>query len=200
MTCHSPCGLNDNTENYECDSMDHSLPEETRTCRVCPGKCSWKVHNKQGSAWYCKQEAETTTSGAIKQKYERKLNRNLTWEQVMGALNVDYAEKKTDLVVLVETILRHTRQLNQIASKLLSNPHMQCAEAGRHVYDVINYLITMKHNENWRDREQRIDVLRKLAQLTSLYTQQRDGLESNEQELWAVLESYLSELFSLHPH
>ena len=205
MTCHLPCGLKDNTENYECDSMDHSLPEETRTCRVCPGKCSWKVHSRQEFAWYCKQEAETTTSGAIKQKYESKLNKNLTSEELMGALNGDFAEKKKDLVVLIETVLRHIRQLNQIVRKLYSNPQMPCGEAGRYAHDVIIQLIGIEQNVNpllplSPDQEKRIDALRKLGQLTSpYYTQLRGGLERNEQESWAVLDSDISELFSAHP-
>lgn len=38
ISCHIDCGLKGGK--VDCDVMDHSMPEESRTCRVCPGNCS----------------------------------------------------------------------------------------------------------------------------------------------------------------
>ena len=172
------CSVKDSKEIYDCDAMDHSLPEEIRSCRVCPGKCSWKKHWKEEIKHDYVQKEQTTTSGAIRQKYESKLGRSITWVEVMDALKMDIAEKKKDLVALVETFLRHIRQRR----KLAFNPRMQCVEAGRFVNDVIVYLIGIEQmNQNGRDRAKRIDALQKLGQLTSPYTEPRDVLEANEQ-------------------
>ena len=35
MTCHLVCGIKG--DKVDCDVMDHSMPQESRTCRVCPG-------------------------------------------------------------------------------------------------------------------------------------------------------------------
>ena len=127
------------------------------------------------------------------------MNRNLTSEEAIDALHVDFAEKLKDLVVLIETVLRHIRQLNQIVRKFTSNLQLQCVEAGRYVNDAIIYLIGIEQNENWRDPEKRIDALRKLGELTSPYAKPWGRLESYEQESWAILDSDISELFSVHP-
>ena len=69
ITCHRLCGLK--KEKFACDVMDHSMPEESRTCRVCPDKCSWDLHaSVKPFKWICVKEPQSSTFYAIKKKYE----------------------------------------------------------------------------------------------------------------------------------
>ena len=49
MTCHLVCGIKG--DKVDCDVMDHSMPQESRTCRVCPGGYLWSVHRSESARW-----------------------------------------------------------------------------------------------------------------------------------------------------
>ncbi len=57
VTCHSICGVKGGK--VGCDVMDHSVPEDSRCCHVCPGKCSWKVHTNQPFYWIYSRQFRT---------------------------------------------------------------------------------------------------------------------------------------------
>ena len=82
VTCHSVCGVNQ--KKADCEVMDHSMPENVRTCRVCLGKCSWKVHANQPFKW--EFSSEKTSSVVVKKKYETELNKTLTSEELLDVL------------------------------------------------------------------------------------------------------------------
>ena len=111
MTCHAECGTSDNT--FHCDVMDHSLPEENRTCQVCPGKCPWNVHRKDLYRLNYEGQLQTTSSRVIKENYEAKLKRKLTLPQLVAVLETDINKKKKELVELVEILLRSARRLDK---------------------------------------------------------------------------------------
>ena len=56
MACHESYDIEDDKAN--CCVMDHSSPEEIRTCRV--SKCSWEVHDNDTYRWECEREKQTT--------------------------------------------------------------------------------------------------------------------------------------------
>ena len=109
MTCHLECATSDGT--FNCDVMDHSLPEERRTCLVCPGNCPWNVHRKD--SYRLKKDGQTTTCRAIKEKYEAKLKRKLTLPKLVQVLQTDIEKKKKELVELVATLLRFVKRLHK---------------------------------------------------------------------------------------
>ena len=196
MTCHENCGIEDDKVN--CGVMDHSLPEEIRTCRVC--KCSWEVHHNDTYKWECEQEKQTTTSIAIKQKYETILDKNLTQEEVTEALKVDIAEKKKDLVDLLTTVLRYIRKVNEISLRICSTPKtLHCLQVIKYVNEVIVYLVHVEQKDHWVDYQKRVRELKKLSLLTSRYQCNWRAHDCDKELLWTALESKISELFAIHP-
>ena len=107
MTCH--LGRSEKCSSADCDVMDHSLPEETQLpfCR-----CSWEVHDTESTNWIHDTEKKTTC-GAIQKNYEKKLDKKLTEEEMMSALDADVAEKKKDVLEDAKALLRHANRLNE---------------------------------------------------------------------------------------
>ena len=121
----------------------------------------------------------------------------------MEALKTDIVEKKKVLVALVESVLRYIRKVNEIVLRICpAEPirQLQCVSAGKFANFVIVQLIDIEQNEDYcEDRWKKIDGLMKLKKLTSPYVQPLTNWREHDQQLWAVLDSDTSELFSLHP-
>ena len=121
----------------------------------------------------------------------------------MEALKTDIVEKKKVLVALVESVLRYIRKMNEIVLRISPaepKKQLQCVSAGKFANFVIVQLIDIEQNEDYcEDRWKKIDGLMKLKKLTSPYVQPLTNWREHDQQLWAVLDSDTSELFSLHP-
>ncbi len=124
IPCHLDCATQD--EKANCDVMDHTIPEETRTCRVCPGKCSWNLHASEPFIghtlrvhikrfkWYDCEGKQSTTTGALKKTYETRLKKELNLPKIMEMLAAEIRTQKKDAVEQVITILRLLGRLYQI--------------------------------------------------------------------------------------
>ena len=125
ITCHRVCSAKNKIA--DCEVMDHSMPEDIRTCRVCLGKCSWQVHANQQFKWKFSQEQ--TSLDAIKKKYETKLNMTLTSEELMDwILEEELKEKMEEMAELIESILAFIQHLNTIANYLDPDCAPRCVD------------------------------------------------------------------------
>ena len=160
MTCHFGCS--EKRSSADCDVMDRSVPKETRSCLVC--RCPWEVHDTESTNWYQDTEKKTTC-GAIRENYENKLDKELTAEEVMSALDADVAEKKTNLLEDAKALLRHANRLNEIDEYLESKSKKQFFNDSRYVTSVAHDLVETEQEDKQQDWQERIIVLQNLRQL-----------------------------------
>ena len=116
MTCHIRCGFSNEKKN--CDVMDHLMPEESRTCLVCPNRCLWSAHASQPFQWVYTRQLKSVSCCAIKEQYEAKLERNLTSQELSVALKKDAKAKRKYFGKLFLEILLSVKQFNQILRRL----------------------------------------------------------------------------------
>ena len=103
VACHIS-GINSEVS-WMCDVMDHSMPEESRHCLVCPGKCLRSKHSNDPFKWICDWEVKLTNALVIKGEYETNLGQVLTLEEFSEAVNVDMKAKQKELTDNAEFIL-----------------------------------------------------------------------------------------------
>ncbi|XP_057377823.1 uncharacterized protein LOC130699592 [Daphnia carinata] len=159
-TCHIPCYL-DNTDNkLKCSAMDHSMPEATRSCTVCPQKCIWNLHENQPYKWEYVKQKKTTSSDAVKAKYEKEMKKKLTATQLVQILEKD-VEKNDEMVLQhVVTVTRCIKRLEEIA--LRPNPFS--------TPQYIDLIIDSEQNEKRQGYKERIESLKKLRQMAVITT------------------------------
>ena len=115
MTCHTSCGSENEKDN--CDVMDHSEAVAVRTCRVCPGNCIWNFHASEPFRWEFIQQTEETSTEAIRQKYEIKLNRKLTVEQLMQEVAKEIEANEKVVLSRFSAVVSCNERLDEIANR-----------------------------------------------------------------------------------
>ncbi|KAI9556597.1 hypothetical protein GHT06_016387 [Daphnia sinensis] len=155
VTCHIPCYLGNTENKLNCAAMDHSMPAENRSCTVCPQKCIWNLHENQPYKWEYVKQKKTTTSDAIKEKYEAELKRKLTAQQLVQVLEQDV--QKNDKIVLqqVNTVTQCIKRLDEIA--LRPNPFS--------TPQYIDLFIDSEQQEKRQGYKERIESLKKLRKM-----------------------------------
>ena len=120
ITCHNVC-------NYMgvkmfCDVMDQSQPTlKDTTCLICPGKCHWVVHTHQSFKWRFKQEKKTISLMVVKQKYESKLKKTLTSNELMEALTAHMLSKSTVLMEQIERAVGFQEKFTELVKRFIQN-------------------------------------------------------------------------------
>ena len=162
IACHTGC--REKRCSADCDAMDHSVPEEERSCLVC--RCPLKVHGTESYNWTYEQYKKTTTGAFIRAYYEEKLEKNLTAEEVMRAVDADVAEKKKDVLQDAEAILRHANRLNEIEEYLESNySKEQFFIDSFYVMSVVDDLMDTEQEDKQQDWQEKVVALQNLRQL-----------------------------------
>ena len=115
ITCHTSCGSENEKDN--CDVMDHSEAVAVRTCRVCPGNCIWNFHASEPFRWEFIQQTEETSTEAIRQKYEIKLNRKLTVEQLMQEVAKEIEANEKVVLSRFSAVVNCNERLDEIANR-----------------------------------------------------------------------------------
>ena len=115
ITCHKPCGSEN--EKANCDVMDHSKAVTVRTCRVCPGNCMWNVHANEPFRWESIQQTEETSTEAIRHKYEIKLNRKLTVEELIQEVTHEIEANERAVLGRFFAVVKCNERLDQMANR-----------------------------------------------------------------------------------
>ncbi|KAI9556598.1 hypothetical protein GHT06_016388 [Daphnia sinensis] len=152
VTCHPNCAYANDEDKVKCSAMNFRMPAETRCCTVCPEKCIWNIHANQPYRWEYVKQKQTSSSDAIKEKYETELNRKLTAEQLVQVLEKDI--KQNDKIVLqhVDTVTQCIKRLDEIA--LRPNPFS--------TPQYIDLIIDAEQQEKRQGYKERIESLKKL--------------------------------------
>uniref|UniRef100_A0A0P4ZR65 Fibronectin type-III domain-containing protein n=1 Tax=Daphnia magna TaxID=35525 RepID=A0A0P4ZR65_9CRUS len=160
VTCHIPCYLGNTENKLNCTAMDHSMPAETRSCTVCPQKCIWNLHENQPYKWEYVKRKKTTSSDAIKEKYEAEMNRKLTAQQLVEVLERDVQKNDAEVLQQVETVTQCIKRLEEIA--LRPNPF-----STPQYIDLIIDSEQQEKRQGYKERIESLKKLRKMAVITS---------------------------------
>ncbi|KAK4015791.1 hypothetical protein OUZ56_030762 [Daphnia magna] len=160
VTCHPNCAYANDKDKVNCAAMNFSMPAETRCCTVCPNKCIWNMHANQPYRWEYVKQKQTTSSDAIKEKYEAELRRKLTAKQLVEVLEKDV--KANDNIVLqhVNTVTQCIKRLDEIA--LRPNPF-----STPQYIDLIIDAEQQEKRQGYKERIESLKKLRKMAVITS---------------------------------
>ncbi|EFX66160.1 hypothetical protein DAPPUDRAFT_30866, partial [Daphnia pulex] len=154
ITCHYPCMIPNDDGKANCVAMDNSMAWETRRCTVCPEKCIWNMHANQPYKWEYVKQKQTTSSDAIKQKYETELKRKLTAEELIKVLQKNVDENEREVLDRVNTVSSCIQRLDEIA--LRPNPFS--------TPQFIDLIIDAEQQEKRTGFKDRIESLKKLRQ------------------------------------
>ncbi|KAK4015789.1 hypothetical protein OUZ56_030760 [Daphnia magna] len=152
MTCHHTCVFANDSDKARCSAMNQNMPEENRTCRICPQKCIWNMHANQPYSWEYVLEKQILSSDAIKEKYEKELKKKLTAEEVLKALEKEVDENNKTVLERVNIVSQCIQQLDAIA--LRPNPFS--------TPQYIDLIIDAEQRERRQGYNERIQSLKKL--------------------------------------
>ncbi|XP_046639892.1 uncharacterized protein LOC124321020 [Daphnia pulicaria] len=175
VTCHNPCSIPNDERKVKCAAMDHSMPKETRTCKICPKKCIWNMHSNQSYRWEYVKEKQVTSSGAIKQKYESELKKKLTAKELVEILEKDVEDNNKIVLERVDTVTQCIKKLDEIA--LRPNPFS--------TPEYIDLIITTEQREKgvgYKDRIESLEKLREMAIITSKVRNKKNLLSLDEKD------------------
>jgi hypothetical protein len=167
----------------ECAAMDHSMPADTRSCRVCPKKCVWNMHSNQPYRWEYVVEKQATSSDAIKQKYESELKRKLTAQDLIQVLQKDLDENEKAVLERVETVSNCIQRLDEIA--LRPNPFS--------TPQYIDLIIDAEQQEKRIGFKERIESLKKLRALANITNKIKNNESLLNQDRWDDVETGASD-------
>ena len=161
MSCHFPCGLGITDDKRKCAAMG----KEDGLCKACPLKCNWDLHLNQNFHWIFKDVTETKTYEEIKNKYEDAVQKKLSTQGVLKALEAELEQIKYDLNVDIRTIADCLRRLDQIALR----PDAFTAT------DYIELMIKSETKEKKPGFQERIDSLHSLLDKAAVVRKIRAG-------------------------
>ena len=111
-TCHYPCAYPNDGEKYKCSAMDRTKkPRTDTTCRVCPKKCSWKLHKNNGIKIEPYMKDVITTNKELEAEYHQAIKDEKDKESVLGKMK---SQMKQVYLKVGESI----REMNQCLTKL----------------------------------------------------------------------------------
>ena len=165
MTCHKVCGLSNEKKN--CDVMDHSMPEESRACLVCPERCPWSAHTSQPFKWVYGFQSKTVSCSDFKEEYEAKLRRDLTSEELLEALNEDAKAKRKDFGKLFVAVLLSVQGLNQILRRLDPKAKPEYINVIEDTSKLVSQIILIEIREGRRGFREWIGNLKKFVLLAN---------------------------------
>ncbi len=110
MSCHFPCTLSITADKQKCAAMGRD-----GFCKSCPLKCKWDLHLNQNYHWIFQDVTETRTYEEILKKYEEAVQRKLSTEGVVHALESELEQIKYDLKLDITTIAACLQRLDEIA-------------------------------------------------------------------------------------
>jgi len=84
-------------------------------CTSCPLKCKWDLHLHQNFHWEYQDIATKRRYSEILKKYEELLDRKLSTEGVLHALESELEQIKYDLKSDINAITAHLKRLDEIA-------------------------------------------------------------------------------------
>lgn len=110
FTCHSDCALGNNEGKHRCVAMDE-LNVSNRHCKMCAGKCHWKVHVDQDHRWEYEEQTEKRTVEELMKKYNIVNENKSPVEALLGELKAEYDAVLKEVEALLK---RSAAGLNQL--------------------------------------------------------------------------------------
>jgi len=155
VTCHYPCGIARDEDKKGCWAMDGSAGY----CRICPNKCFWSSHANQTYRYEYVLEKQKSSSDQLRRKYDRLLEKKLSAQDLIDALEQDLKTIQGDVLHLVKTAAHCIHRLEEIA--LRPNP----CSTPEYIDMMVNAELQEKR-EGYKERVKSLQHVRQLAELT----------------------------------
>ncbi len=160
VTCHFPCTSQITGDKRKCSAMN-----KDGFCTSCPLKCKWDLHLNQSYHWVYKDVKAKHRYDEILEKYEEAIQRKLSTEGVLHAMESELEQTKYDLQSDINTITACFNRLDQIALR----PDAGTAE------EYIDVLILAEEKEKKLGFRERIKSLHVLLENAKMVKKIRDG-------------------------
>uniref|UniRef100_A0A3Q2CNC7 AIG1-type G domain-containing protein n=1 Tax=Cyprinodon variegatus TaxID=28743 RepID=A0A3Q2CNC7_CYPVA len=170
-TCHFPCDVSKKHDKSKCNAMN-----KHGRCRVCNGRCSWKVHVCQSFKWIYKNVTATETIQELKDNYEAASGQKMTFEGLMSAQKAEYQTIEKEIRNLIDEAVQCKNKLNEIA---LNPNHLSTS-------DYIEMLIHVEEshkNPNWQQKVMSLKEMLKTEKITESVMKGENPLQSLESEM-----------------
>ena len=115
-TCHEICGIADDDEKHSCSAMG-SGSKDSICCRVCPQKCTWKIHKNTPYKYVLYQEQVTQTLEEIKARHESAVTGKLEVEGMIDKIKDRMAEIDVEVDMMINQVRQSLERLQEIALK-----------------------------------------------------------------------------------
>ena len=170
-TCHNNCSCANYGEKVMCPAMKNPSSKNA-TCKVCPGKCSWRHHVRNPYRYETYQDQEIITSNEQRAKYDSAM---ISKKQVEAVIK----KMEEELIEMDQAVLQNKIQAKKSLQRL-----QEIALRPRHLTDVeyIDVMIESEKQEARHDWRQRVSALHKVRQQAEIIAriQKEDTQSTNE--------------------
>ena len=149
-TCHFPCHIPNDADKYRCWAMDSDSIDSR--CRICDGKCSWKVHVNNPYRFELYTEEVEKTSADLKKKYEKALEGRKGVHAIIECMENQLKQSHRQVIQNIREARHCLERLQEIALK--PNPLSEV--------EYIDLLIESEKSEAKKGFKNRIQALEKL--------------------------------------
>ena len=112
-TCHDNCGYRDDSEKYNCGSMNGG-GKSSAYCVKCPGKCFWTCHVNSPYHYTECEETETITNYELKAKYHAAQEGKTKAEREIEDIKQCLKEIEADAISIINKVKDNLLYLDKI--------------------------------------------------------------------------------------
>ncbi|XP_064106427.1 uncharacterized protein LOC135215531 [Macrobrachium nipponense] len=150
-TCHEHCRIEKDNENQRCWAITGE------NCRICPGRCHWKIHRNIPYKYICKQVEVTKNAEDLRRRYVEATEKKLSAEQLVKEVEEEFEAVQIKDLGMTETVRKCLKRLKEIALK--PNPLS--------TVEYIDILIESEKSQaqpGWNARAKYLQAVRKTAE------------------------------------
>jgi len=151
ISCHFPCGIQNDDEKYNCAAMGRGGSQATISCTVCPKNCHWQQHRNMSFRFDTKTNKVKKTYDDIKARHQQFLDLHKGQVTIVQALQIESQELSDEIQNHVDVI---TDCLHRLSKNALRTSTTSSSE-------YLEQMIQAEDHERKPGFQKRIDQLMK---------------------------------------
>jgi len=108
-TCHNNCGIADDSQKYQCCSMDNG------NCKICPSKCHWTQHKNVPYVVEIVMRPEVKNFDIMKSKYYDADSKKSKVKQLIDGIKRDFIDTQVEVIDAITIVRDCVNELQKIA-------------------------------------------------------------------------------------
>ena len=116
-TCHYPCTINRTDEKHLCAAMKPQNDPINAACTICPGKCSWKMHENTPKRYETYSEKEERTYEDLLARYKIAIDSKDSAEKAIERISAEKHKLQNDVLSNIKKAHACIQTLEKIALK-----------------------------------------------------------------------------------